>query len=90
MAFTFNWAGLSVPSIQVNNNSQNVRTDAANWGGAVRGYNNWKADQEYADIAKEYRGKVDSANSDLASMKAEVQRLRARNDVIRAQLAQMG
>lgn len=77
MGFSFNWAGVNIPTIQGGNrNYQNtVRQDAAAAGNALRGYDRMQADKEYAGIIGEAQG----ASPDVAGIKAEIGRLKARN-----------
>lgn len=86
MAFTFNWAGVNINPIQggSNNYQQTIRNDAANWGGAVRGYEQRKANQEYADMLKEFDNPNTKAK--ILEIKAEIARLEKRNEEIKAQI----
>lgn len=81
MAFTFNWAsGPSVPVIKGGDRSyqDRVRTDAANYGSALRGYETRKANQEYADM-------LGGNASEIASIKAEIASLERRNAELESQ-----
>lgn len=83
MAFTFNWArGQAIPTIKGGDRSyqQTIRNDAANWGGALRGYETRKANQEYADMLG---GNV----SEIAAIKAEIAALEKRNAELASQAA---
>lgn len=83
MAFTFNWAGVNINPIQggSKNYQQTIRNDAANWGGAVRGYEQRKANQEYATILdKQHR---------MAEIQGRIKQLEARNAEIRNQIQGM-
>lgn len=83
MAFTFNWAsGPSVPVIKGGDRSyqDRVRTDAANYGSALRGYETRKANQEYADM-------LGGNASEIASIKAEIASLERRNAELASQAA---
>lgn len=86
MAFTFNWAGVDVPTIQggSNNYQQTIRNDAASWGNALRGYEQRKANQEYADMLKGFNNPNTAAK--IAELQAELARLEQRNEAIKAQL----
>lgn len=85
MAFTFNWAGVQgVNPIAVADRTNLVRDDAANFGSAVRGYEQRKASQEYADILKGFNNPNTSAK--IAELQAELARLEQRNEAIKAQL----
>lgn len=82
MAFSFNWAGLNVPTIagkrevQIQNQQANV---AGKMGEALRGYERKQANQEYADLLAS--GSDNSAK--IAQIQAEIQRLEQRNNEIR-------
>lgn len=80
MGFTFNWAGVNVPQIQggSRNYQQAIRSDAQAAGNMVRGYEQRKAAQEYADI-------LGGNASEVASIKAEIARLEQRNAELEAQ-----
>lgn len=84
MSFTFNWTGVHVNPIQVKDRSQQVREDAGNWGKAVRGYQVAKANDEYADMLKEYDNPSNKVQ--IMELKAEIARLEKRNEEIKAQL----
>lgn len=77
MAFTFNWAGVNIPTVQggTNNYQQTIRNDASNWGNALRGYEQRKANQEYADMLGQYS----NGNSRIAEIEAEIKQLEAQN-----------
>lgn len=77
MAFTFNWAGVNIPTIQggTNNYQQTIRNDASNWGNALRGYEQRKANQEYADMLGQYS----NGNPRIAEIEAEIKQLEAQN-----------
>lgn len=86
MGFSFNWAGVTVPQANVEGNAsvQNrSRVDAGAWGQAARGYNRFRADKEYGDILSKYQG-VDTGR--VQALKADLARLKARNEEIRKQL----
>lgn len=74
MSFSFNWAGVNIPTINVAKGT--ATEDAAMLGGAVRGYQKREADKEYSEMLKGYQ------NND-AEIVAEIQRLEARNNEIR-------
>lgn len=80
MGFTFNWAGVNVPQIQggSRNYQQTIRSDAQAAGNMVRGYEQRKAAQEYADI-------LGGNANEVASIKAEIARLEQRNAELEAQ-----
>ena len=77
MAFTFNWAGVNIPTVQggTNNYQQTIRNDASNWGNALRGYEQRKANQEYADMLGQYS----NGNPRIAEIEAEIKQLEAQN-----------
>lgn len=77
MAFTFNWAGVNIPTIQggTNNYQQTIRNDASSWGNALRGYEQRKANQEYADMLGQYS----NGNPRIAEIEAEIKQLEAQN-----------
>lgn len=80
MAFTFNWQGIRVNPVSGARNDGAARADAANFGGAARGYENRKLDNEYADMV---RGRRDM-QANIDGIKAEIDRLEARQAEIRA------
>lgn len=86
MSFTFNWAGVDVPVIQGGSNDyqKTIRADAANAGSFARGYEQRKADREYADMLDSY--KSTDVKTKVLEMKAEIARLEQRNQEIRKQL----
>lgn len=86
MAFTFNWAGVNIPTVQGGNNDfqRLAREDGASWGNAVRGYEQRKASQEYADILKGFNNPNTAAK--IAELQSELARLEQRNEEIKAQL----
>lgn len=85
MAFTFNWAGVNIPTIQggSNNYQQTIRNDASNWGNALRGYEQRKANQEYADMLGQYS----NGNPRIAEIEAEIKQLEAQNAELEKQRA---
>lgn len=92
MGFSFNWAGVNVPQASMEGNAsvQNrMRSDAAAWGQAARGYvDRTKAEdaaREYADIIGSY-GQNQQTAPDVAAIEQEIQRLKARNAEIARQL----
>lgn len=84
MGFSFNWAGVNVPQIQIKDTTQQAYLDAANLGSAVRGFQRMQANREYGDLIKNYR---EGNNSEkVIALKEELNRLKERNRVIAAQL----
>lgn len=85
MGFSFNWAGVNIPQIQVKDNWAQSREDAKTLGAALRGYEVKKANKEYA-------GLISSRNEALAKMDEisnRIASLQKRNEEIRSQLAGM-
>jgi hypothetical protein len=85
MAFTFNWAGLNVPVIQGGNRDyqQTIRADAANAGNAVRGYEQKKANWDYAHLLDNYS----KGNPRIAEIENEIAQLQAQNAELEKQRA---
>ena len=83
MAFTFNWTGFSTPEIRGGNNDyqRTIREDSSNFGGALRGYEVKKANQEYADILDK-KGRI-------STISARIAQLEQRNAELRSQLQGM-
>ena len=81
MSFSFNWSGLKVPQITVNDPTQMAAKSGALFGAAARGADRMIADREYAGIL---RGNSAEARQRLAELKAELSRLQARNEEIRS------
>ena len=83
MAFTFNWTGFSTPEIRGGSNDyqRTIREDSSNFGGALRGYEVKKANQEYADILDK-KGKS-------STISARIAQLEQRNAELRSQLQGM-
>lgn len=87
MSFSFNWAGVTVPQANVEGNAavQNrSRADAGAWGAAARGYDRFRADQQYGDILRNFR-EGNSAER-INALKEELRTLKARNMEIATQL----
>ena len=83
MAFTFNWAGVNINPIQGGsmNYQQTIRNDAANYGNAARGAEQYIANRKYAQILdKQHR---------MAEIQGRIKQLEARNDEIRKQMLGM-
>lgn len=86
MAFTFNWAGVNINPIQggSHNYEKTLRDDYAALGNFMRGYEQRKANQEYADMLKEFENPNTKAK--ILEIKAEIARLEKRNEEIKAQI----
>lgn len=84
MGFSFNWAGVNIPQIQVKDTMDQARMDAANLGSALRGYQRMKANKEYGELLKKYRERGSSER--VAALNEELRQLKARNMEIAAQL----
>jgi thiaminase len=84
MAFSFNWAGVNIPQIQIKDTTQQAYTDAANLGSAVRGYQRMQANREYGDLIKNYR--EGNYSEKVIALKEELNRLKERNKEIAVQL----
>ena len=86
MGFSVNGAGLNVPQIKTYDSSANVRNDMQNIASAVRGYERKEANNQYADMIRDYSQTRDSSLAEIDSIKAEISRLQARNEQIQAEL----
>lgn len=88
MAFTFNWAGVQgVKDLTPKDRDQQIRSDAAAWGSALKGYDRYQADKEYKKLLEEYnQSGGENLNESLAALMNELQQLKARNAEIKAQL----
>lgn len=88
MAFTFNWAGVQgVKDLTPKDRDQQIRSDAAAWGNALKGYDRYQADKEYKKLLEEYnQNGSEDLNGSLAALMNELQQLKARNAEIKAQL----
>ena len=84
MGFSFNWAGVNIPQIQVKDTTENAVRDAANLGAAVRGYQRMQANKEYGELLKKYRER--GSDQRVAALQDELRSLKARTMQIAAQL----
>ena len=84
MGFSFNWAGVNIPQIQVKDTMDQSIKDAANLGTAVRGYQRMQANKEYGELLKKYRER--GSDQRVAALNNELRQLKARNMEIAAQL----
>ena len=85
MAFSFNWAGMSVPQVNAYDGTENAMRDASKAALAARGFERRAADSEYAEL-------LERRNSELERMdgiSARISSLQKRNEEIRALLASM-
>ena len=85
MGFSFNWAGVNIPQIQVKDTTENAMRDAKNLGSALRGYEVKQANKEYANL-------ISSRNEALTKMDEisnRIAQLQRRNEEIKAELAGM-
>ena len=90
MAFSFNWAGVNVPQIQVRNQWAEAREDARALGAGARGAQNMldrrEADREYADILNGYTGPSTDRGAEYRALQQELASLKARNAEIARKL----
>ena len=90
MAFSFNWAGVNVPQIQVRNQWAEAREDARALGVGARGAQNMldrrEADREYADILNGYTGPSTDRGAEYRELQQELASLKARNAEIARKL----
>lgn len=90
MAFSFNWAGVNVPQIQVRNQWAEAREDARALGIGARGAQNRidrrEADREYADILNGYEGPSTDRGPEYRALQQELASLKARNAEIARRL----
>ena len=90
MAFSFNWAGVNVPQIQVKNQWAEAREDARALGAGARGAQNMidrrEADREYAGILDRYAGPSTDRGPEYRALQQELASLKARNAEIARKL----
>lgn len=90
MAFSFNWAGVNVPQIQVKNQWAEAREDARALGAGARGAQNMidrrEADREYAGILDGYAGPSTDRGPEYRALQQELASLKARNAEIARKL----
>lgn len=90
MAFSFNWAGVNVPQIQVKNQWAEAREDARALGAGAAGAQKWldkrEADREYADILNGYDGPSTDRGPEYRALQQELASLKARNAEIARRL----
>lgn len=77
MSFSFNWAGVTMPQINVAKTTE--REDAEKFGAALKGYRKSVADKEYAEM-------LNGVSNNDAQIIDEINRLEARNAEIRRML----
>lgn len=85
MAFSFNWAGIDIPQLQVKDRWEEAREDAATLGKALRGYEKREADREYAGLLERRNSELDR----MDGISARIASLQKRNGEIREILASM-
>lgn len=85
MAFSFNWAGIDIPQLQVKDRWEEAREDAATIGKALRGYEKREADREYAGLLERRNSEMEK----MDSISARIASLQKRNGEIREILASM-
>lgn len=88
MAFSFNWAGLNVPTIDYFDAVKD-KEFGANLGKAARGYEDRSAAKDYAEKIRTYRmGQNAAKNTDaarIAEIKQQIAELKQQNAAIEAQ-----
>ena len=86
MAFSFNWAGMSVPQVNAYDGTENAMRDASNAALAARGFERRAADMEYADILNGYKGPSTDRGPEYRALQQELASLKARNAEIARRL----
>lgn len=85
MSFSFNWAGLQAPKVDIPQTHDFSEAGKA-LGTALRGYRDRSAAEDYADMVDAYNtGRKERNSSRAAEIRAEIARLEQQN----AQLMQM-
>lgn len=88
MAFSFNWAGLNVPTVDYFDAVKD-KEFGANLGKAARGYEDRSAAKDYAEKIRTYRmGQNAAKNTDaarIAEIKQQIAELKQQNAAIEAQ-----
>lgn len=79
MAFSFNWAGLSIPTVNRIENEVDMGEVGRNLGTAMRGYQNRRAADDYADLIDKYRNGASADTGRAEQIRAEIARLEAEN-----------
>lgn len=89
MAFSFNWSGLTIPTINPIKPEVDMNQVGKDLGRGVRGWQDRKASDEYADLIDEYMANEEDADAaddqEIAEIEAEIERLEMEN----AQLQQV-
>lgn len=89
MAFSFNWSGLTIPTINPIKPEVDMNQVGKDLGRGVRGWQDRKASDEYADLIDEYMANEEDADyaddQEIAEIEAEIERLEMEN----AQLQQV-
>ena len=86
MAFSFNWAGMSVPQVNAYDGTENAMLDASNAALAASGFERRAADREYADILNGYEGPSTDRGPEYRALQQELASLKARNAEIARRL----
>lgn len=86
MAFSFNWAGVNVPTVGVYDGSKETLNSMQNLGMAARGFEKKAADYEYADILNGYKGPSTDRGPEYRALQQELASLKARNAEIARRL----
>lgn len=94
MAFSFNWAGLTAPSVDPIKDEVDLKAMGQSLGKGLRGYRERTAAAEYADAIDRYRKGAQGNNmadaQRVKEIQAEIQRLRNENAQIDSVLGQAG
>lgn len=75
MAFSFNWAGLSIPEMNPIKDEVDMNKVGENLGKALRGHKIREGWEEYADMIRGAQGTSD----EIAAIEAEIAQLQRRN-----------
>lgn len=85
MSFTFNWAGLSIPTATRADNSARTIEAGANLGTAARGAQNMIYDREYSQMVADHK----DTDPKIAEIEAQIKQLEADNARLMRQRAQL-
>lgn len=86
MAFSFNWAGITLPAAQKADNTSQMLDTASKFGSAAHGYVVDRANKEYAEMLE---GRNKNAVR-VMEIQKEIEQLERRNAMIDQQLANAG